>query len=181
MKNKIIIILLLTLPFYTVVNFTTVASFAEDNNANFSNLSEEKKGLISQNCGTIRQSLKNLQRTDSHARTYFGAIYETVSSKFITPLNLRLVKNNISSTTLMELQTNLASSKSKFSSDFIDYSKSLEELINIDCRLNPNEFYAKLIKTRQKRATVAADLKKLNELVTSSVSASEKIKEKLDE
>ncbi|MBQ3430516.1 hypothetical protein IJG20_00175 [Candidatus Saccharibacteria bacterium] len=177
MKNKFTIILLL-FSFVNVVNFTTIPTFAEEKPTP---ISEEKRGLISQNCGTIRQSLKNLQRADSRARTYFGAIYETVSSKYITPLNLRLVKNNLSSNSLISLQTNIADTRTKFSSDFIDYSKSLEELISFDCRLNPDEFYSKLVTTRKKRETVASDVKKLNDLLISSVKIVEQIKEKTND
>lgn len=142
-------------------------------------ISEERRGLISQNCGTLRQSLKLLQRSDSRARAYFGSVYETISSKYLTPLNLRLVKNNLSSNNLLSLQTSLASLRSDFSTDFIAYSKSLEELIALDCRLEPDEFYQKLEETREKRAVVASDMDKINKLLTSLVSETKALKEKL--
>lgn len=144
-------------------------------------LSEERRGSISQNCGTIRQSLKRLQYSDSRARTYFGAIYETVASKYITPLNVRLVKNDLSSSSLISLQSKIASARSDFSADFIDYSKSLEELISLDCRLEPDDFYAHLRTTREKRAKVAEDMTVLNDLLVSSVKTAEKLKGDLSE
>ncbi|MBQ6130469.1 hypothetical protein IJI72_02145 [Candidatus Saccharibacteria bacterium] len=134
---------------------------------------------ISENCGSIRNSLKAVQRSDSRARTYFGAIYETVSSKYLTPLNLRLVKNNLSSVDLINLQSSLADSRTAFSTDFIAYSKSLEELITIDCRLEPETFYEKLQTTRQLRAAVAEDMQKLNSSLSSSVKIVEKLKSSL--
>ena len=177
MKNKIFVSLaIITLA--SVVKITTIPVHAEEAKPN--QLSEEKRGLISQNCGTIRQSLKNLQRSDSRARTYFGAIYETASSKYIVPLNLRLVKNDLSSVSLINLQSELADKREKFSSDFINYSKSLEELIAYDCRLNPDTFYEKLVETRKKRASVAVDMKDINELLTTSVKYVEKLEEKLN-
>lgn len=178
MKNKLALLLSLT-ALLAVVKITTVPVYAEEEKP--VQLSEEKRGLISQNCGTIRQSLKNLQRSDSRARTYFGAIYETASSKYIVPLNLRLVKNDISSVSLINLQSDLADKRVKFSSDFISYSKSLEELIAYDCRLNPDTFYEKLVATRKKRAAVATDMKEINELLTSSVKYVEKLEEKLND
>ncbi|MBR3180988.1 hypothetical protein IKF63_02835 [Candidatus Saccharibacteria bacterium] len=177
MKAKFLPFILFGIMSINVVKNTTIPVSAEGEEK--TNLSEEKRGLISQNCGTIRQSLKNLQRADSRARIYFGSIYETVSSKYVTPLNLRLVKNNISSVPMINLQTSLANSRSKFSADFIDYSKSLEELIVLDCRLNPDSFYEKLLETRKKREFVASDMKTLNELLTSSFDSAEKIKEKI--
>jgi len=181
MRNRLSLVftfVLVTL-FANVVIFTTFSStpvFAAETSTE---LSEERRGLISQNCGTLRQSLKQLQRSDSRARTYFGAIYETVSSKFLTPLNLRLVKNNLSSVSLIEVQTSLAEERKTFAADFIDYSKSLEELISIDCRLEPDQFYAKLLSTRKKRAIVDADLSSLNDLLVSVYKQTEKLKDSL--
>lgn len=142
-------------------------------------LTKEQSAQLSETCGTIRQNLKNLQRTDSRTRTYFGAIYETVSTKFLKPMNLRLVNNDLSNSDLIDVQTSLASARTDFSDDFITYSKSLEELIAIDCRLEPDHFYQKLLETREKRARVAADVKTLNNLLTSIVKNTEQLKESL--
>ena len=144
-------------------------------------LSSSQRANITENCGSIRQSLKLLQRSDTRARTYFGAIYETASSKYITPLNLRLVKNDLSSVSLINLQTSLSAARANFNADYIDYSKSLEELIAIDCNLEPDQFYQKLVSTREKRAALSGDVKNLNTLLTSSVKAVEVIKENLNE
>ncbi|MBQ3275197.1 hypothetical protein IJH46_02115 [Candidatus Saccharibacteria bacterium] len=165
MKNKIIVTAFILSLFISFPVFAATPS-------------AQKLENISENCGSIRQSLKLLQRSDSRARTYFGAIYETVSSKYITPMNLRLVKNDLSSVSLLNIQTSIASTRADFSSDFIDYSRSLEELIALDCRLEPEEFYEKLESTREKRAKVAADMKVLNELLVNSYKAVENLKGK---
>ena len=146
----------------------------------YADLSPERRAKISDNCGSLRNSLKLLQRSDSRARTYFGSIYETVSSKYLTPLNLRLVKNNLSSVDLINLQTSLATSRSNFSSDFISYSKSLEELISIDCHLNPEEFYTKLQETRKLRQAVAADMKAIHATLADSVKTVKELESSLD-
>lgn len=153
-------------------------AFAEESS---SQLSSKKRDQISENCGSIRQSLKLLQRSDARTRTYYGAIYETALSKYITPLNLRLVKNDLSSVALINLQTALATSRSNFSADYIDYSKSLEELIAIDCRLEPEAFYNKLVSTREKREVLQDDVKTISTLLTNSVKSVEIIKENLDD
>ena len=143
-------------------------------------LSTDQSAKISANCSSIRQNLKNLQRSDSRARTYFGAIYETFSSKYLKPLNLRLVNNDISNPELVKLQTFFATARSNFSEDFIDYSKTLEELISIDCRLEPEIFYQKLVDARKKRALVAEDVETLNNYLVNSVKKVETLKESLN-
>lgn len=153
--------------------FSTPAFATEDTPAK---LSEDQSAKISASCSSIRQNLKNLQRSDSRARTYFGAIYETFSSKYLKPLNLRLVNNDISVPDLVKLQTSFATARADFSEDFISYSKALESLIATDCRLEPEVFYQKLIQTREKRAVVAKDVKTLNDYLTGSVKKVETLK-----
>ncbi len=170
MKSKLIIFIIPLL----VVSVVAPSAFATE-----PTITKEQASKISESCSTTRQSLKNLQRADSRARTYFGAIYETVSSKYLKPMNLRLVNNDISSPDLIDLQTSLAAARLDFSDDFIAYSKTLEELISIDCRLEPENFYKKLIITREKRAKVAADVKTINGFLTSIVKHAEKLKESL--
>ena len=174
MKTKYIIVaacLLLT-------SLLFVPAFAEEQEIK---PSASQVSAIKENCSTIRQNLKNLQHTDSRARTYFGAIYETFASKYLKPLNLRLINNDLSSPELSKLQTTFATTRTSFSNDFIDYSKSLEELIVTDCRLEPEIFYQRLVKTRTKRSAVAKDVKTLNKLLVDSIKNVEKLKESLHE
>lgn len=172
MKNKILILSIL------FIGLSSTPAFAAEES---SKLSKEQSAKIVSNCATIRQNLKNLQRADSRARTYFGAIYETFASKFLKPLNLRLVNNDLSSPELSKLQTSFATARTNFSDAFIDYSKALDDLIVTDCRLEPETFYEKLLKTREKRANVSKDVKTLNALLTDSVKNVEKVKESLHE
>ena len=171
MKSKLCLALVVLFAFIPTVAFATDTKTAE--------LSGETSARIADNCSSIRQNLKNLQRADSRARTYFGAIYETVSSKFLKPLNLRLVNNDLSNPNLSKLQSSFATERTNFSDDFVDYSKSLEDLIAIDCRLEPKQFYEKLLETREKRTSVAEDLKLWNSLMLDSVGHVKKLKESL--
>ena len=142
-------------------------------------LSDKQSANISNSCSTIHQNLKNLQRADARARTYFGSIYETISSKYLKPLNLRIVNNDMSNSTLLKLQSEFAEARTKFSDDYIKYSKSLEELISIDCQVEPKIFYQKLLDTRSKRTTVAKDIRAISNLLSSIVKNTEKLKETL--
>ena len=174
-KSKIFLFLPLFLALFVA---TPLSAFADEPEISEFEVSKEKIARITQYCETIKSNFKRLAVSDSKTRTYYGGIYETVSSKYITPMNLRLVKNDLSSVSLLNIQTSIASTRADFSSDFIDYSRSLEELIALDCRLEPEEFYEKLESTREKRAKVAADMKVLNELLVNSYKAVENLKGK---
>lgn len=125
-------------------------------------LSERQRSAISQSCSTIQQSLRQLQKIDSRTRTYLGTTYETIANHFIIPLNLRLVKNN--RPTLSDAQTKFTLEQTKFRDAYTDYMRELESLIVSDCKNYPDEFYQKLITTREKRATLRATTERLSDL-----------------
>lgn len=128
-------------------------------------LSDTQTGAISQYCNSIRQTLKSVQKSDSYTRSHLGHSYEIILSSYITPLNLRLIKSNRPDTSLSSLQTDFVAAREKFNDDFVIYSRSLEELISIDCQTSPNDFYAKLQKTRNYRAVLRDDITALDTLI----------------
>ena len=171
MKNKLLSL--------TTIIVLVAATIAAPVRAIDIELSDKQSANISNSCSTIHQNLKNLQRSDARARTYFGSIYETISSKYLKPLNLRIVNNDMSNATLLKLQLDFAEARIKFSEDYIKYSKALEELISINCRIEPKTFYQKLVDTRNRRAAVAKDIRSISGLLTSIVKNTEKLKEAL--
>ena len=141
----------------------------------------EVKVLIKNNCVKIKDTLSDLQHRDSRARVYFGRQYETLLSKFITPLNLRLVENNLSDSKLLENQTNFANRRTSFVNDYIKYQQSLEELVQFDCRAEPDKFYEKLVLVRERRARVENDVTKLRALAGTQKTLVESLRQTLGE
>lgn len=125
-------------------------------------LSQAQRGAISQNCSTIKQSLTQLQKVDSRTRTYLGTTYETILTRFIVPLNLRLVKNNRPS--LPNIQSDFTAEQVKFRESYTDYMRGLEELIATDCSVQPDEFYQRLEVVRGKREVLRATTVRLSHL-----------------
>ena len=129
-------------------------------------LSEAQKGAISQNCASIKQSLSNLQKVDSRTRVFLGSTYRNVLDNFVTPLNLRLVKDNKAVSELAAVQTDFAEGKDEFSEKFITYSRKLEELIDTDCVAEPVKFYEKLGEVRKARGEVRKTVTEMDETLT---------------
>ena len=142
-------------------------------------ISENQKNTIVDHCTSIRESLKNVQKTDSRTRVYLGGYYETILSKFIVPFNVRLVENNLSTAGFVENQNNYAETKTLFMNDFISYQQNLEELVLTDCKEKPEDFYNKLDIVRKKRKAVEQDTLKLRSLISEHVRLASKLKEKL--
>lgn len=119
-------------------------------------LSSEKSGAISQHCASIKQALKSLQKTDARSRSYLGSSYETIISKFISPMNMRLIDSGQPNANLTDLHSTILEVRKNFTQSYTSYSQSLEELISANCQLDPEGFYHHLIETREKRAEVSS-------------------------
>lgn len=142
-------------------------------------ISESQETSIVEHCDAIKDDLKNVQRMDSRTRVYLGGYYESILSKFITPLNMRLVENNLSTASFVENQNKFAEAKNNFVNSFISYQKNLEDLVAMDCKKEPAVFYEKLEKVREKRKIVGQDVSKIRSLVTGHVKLVSELKGKL--
>lgn len=139
-------------------------------------LTDDQIGAISQNCASIKQSLRSLQRTDARSRSYLGSAYERILSDFVTPIDLRLINVGQPNADLTNIHSNILSVRQDFVHQYTSYSQSLEELVNIDCQNAPAVFYKQLISTREKRAILAGTTTKLRRLFSEHLKLVEKIK-----
>lgn len=130
-------------------------------------LTDDQRGEISMSCSSIKSGLKKLQVSDAKIRSLLGANYQTILNSYITPFNLRLVKNNQNLGDLSDLQSSFVLQKNDFSSLYIAYSQQFENLLSIDCQKNPDDFYNQLIVTRESR-------KELNQKVEDLTKTAEK-------
>ncbi len=142
-------------------------------------ISDNQKNAIMDHCESMRDNLKNVQKADSRARVYLGGYYETILSDYITPLNVRLVENNLSTPALVENQNKFADAKILFANDFVSYQQDLEELVLMDCKTEPEKFYNELVKVRQKRKAVEQDTLKIRNLLSEHVKLANRLKGKL--
>ena len=139
---------------------------------------ESSKKIIS-HCDTIKEDLKRVQKEDARVRVALGGYYEAILADFITPLNVRLVENNLSNARLVENQNDYVETRALFASDFIVYQQGLEELVGMDCKDNPDEFYNKLQFVRQKRKIVSQDVLKMRSLISEHVKLVGNLKSRL--
>lgn len=142
-------------------------------------ISDGQKNSIIDNCEKIKDSLRIVQKSDSKARVFLGSHFETVYSKYITVLNVRLVENNLSKPSLIDNQSEYAKAKTTFVNDYISYQQGLEELVAIDCRAEPEGFYEKLTDVREKRKKMVSDVSALKSLVGKNLKYVTELKESL--
>ena len=142
-------------------------------------VSESQKMAILENCDKIKETLRTVQHQDSRTRVYLGRHYETVLSKYITPLNVRLVENTMINSGLMDNQDSFSRTRNSFIIDFIEYQKGLEDLVATDCRVEPESFYNKLVKVRERRKVVESDTVVLKELIMTQLNLVKGLREQL--
>lgn len=142
-------------------------------------ISEEQKAGITDNCNTIVENLKKVQHNDARARVYLGGYYETILTKFVMPLNLRLVENNLSAPELIENQSRIAEVKATFMSDYVYYQQELEGLVGMDCKKEPEVFYERLELVRKGRKKVERDVMKMRNLIAEQVKLVGELKSKI--
>ena len=139
-------------------------------------LDADQKGAISTNCETIKQSIQQLTRADSKTRVYLGGAYEKALTNFIVPLNLRLTKNNTPNAGLTSIQSKFAEKRQAFNSAYTNYMKQTEDLLAIDCKSEPEDFYEKLQTARASRATLQQTTLELNSLLHDHIEGVKKLR-----
>ena len=165
----------LAVPIVLALVFSSTSLFAAE-----TILTDEQTDNIIDNCTSIRDSLKRLQKEDSRTRVYLGQIYQHVISDYITPLNVRLVKNNLTNSALMDIQSSFTETREAFNRSFISYSQKLEKLVAINCKEKPEEFYEKLEDVREARKEVNDLATELQEIIRDHRSAVNSVMKSLE-
>ena len=140
---------------------------------------KKQDAAIVDHCDTIRESLKKVQKDDARIRVFLGGRYETILTKFIVPLNMRLVENSLSNADLVENQNEFAEAKTVFMNDYIGYQQELESLVGMDCKSEPGKFYEQLTKVRQKRKTIRQDTMRIRSLISTHIKLVSQLKGKV--
>lgn len=138
-------------------------------------ITDTQEKAIVDHCEEIRENLKNIQKLDARTRVYLGGYYETILTKFITPLNMRLVENTMSNPDLLDNQEQFSRTILVFRNDYTGYQQSLEDLVATNCKEAPGTFYEKLDIMRAKRKKVSRDTTKIREYITGQVNLVKKL------
>ena len=159
--------------------FQTKPVYAEEYNLNsvvHKKLNDLERGNISAGCASIQVRLRNLQKNDSKTRVLLGTNYQTLLTNYLSPLNVRLIKNNLPDPNLSRIQTEMFASRNEFTNLFITYSQNLEALISLDCKNQPNDFYYELENVRFLREKLEDSVTKTNNIISSHLQAVDQLK-----
>ena len=132
-------------------------------------IAKNQEVAIAEHCEEIKEDLRTVQKSDAKLRVHLGSRYEIILSRFIMPLNIRLVENSLSNAKMVENQSKFADAKTLFNDDYIVYQQNLEELVAMDCKNDPSGFYEQLVKVRQKRKVMERDVLSLRTLISQHI------------
>lgn len=122
------------------------------------------RDVIHTNCPAAQVVLNGLEKSDAALRINRGRVYNDVANLFYA-MNSRLSTNKMSSPKLAEITTNFAKSLEKFRNGYNEYDDDLNDLIHMDCRKQPLEFYSKLETFRDKRKKFNDNVQYLDQLI----------------
>lgn len=117
-------------------------------------------------CSSVQISLQQLQKRDAVARINRGRAYDQQINQ-ISAMNSRLAFNKVSIPELVPLTGELQQRIDRFRSvTDKEYLERLITLARFDCKAKPAEFYQQLVVVREDRNKVAAEIAKIEELIT---------------
>lgn len=158
---------------------TTAVATTFTVNADSDKYSDDQLALIQQHCSTVRITLQQLQVADSNTRSYLSGIYLNATNNFLTPLNVRLVRNNITAPNLVDSQAEFVAARDQFSAAYLTYARSLDALLKTDCYNNPEQFMDQLAITRHDRSSVEYHVNRLSSLLSQHKQEVRTLKESL--
>lgn len=128
-------------------------------------VSERKADLIRQNCTTIQTTLQQLRVSDAGLRTDRGQLYENISTRLMTPLNVRIASDRLDGLGLGSIALKYNNQLEIYRVKYRDYERSLSRTIQASCSSEVEVFYERLGATRDLRRDLHKETNKLVELL----------------
>jgi len=109
---------------------------------------------IRSNCIEAQSTLNQLHASDAALRVNRGQLYESISTKLITPFNSRAVLNHLESAALLSIANTYESHLAGFRTNYQQYEEAMSKTLKINCMNQPVAFYDGVGDTRTKRKKV---------------------------
>ncbi len=128
-------------------------------------LSEEMLDTIRARCSNSQFALQQIEKRDAVSRINRGRAYDQMLRQ-LSAFNSRFAYNKISSPDLIQYTTELQDAVNAFRSSYDRYDTDIANALKINCKDKPSEYYAVIVKSREDRNTVGAQVSKIEGLVT---------------
>jgi hypothetical protein len=117
-------------------------------------MTEEHIARIRSNCIEAQSTLSQLHTSDALLRVNRGQLYESISTKLMTPFNSRATLNRFDVTKLSSVAADYERELIAFRANYKSYEESLSQALKINCENQPVAFYDNVNDARTKREIV---------------------------
>ncbi|HEX6462167.1 MAG TPA: hypothetical protein VFZ58_02735 [Candidatus Saccharimonadales bacterium] len=125
---------------------------------------EQQQAIVTR-CDQLRVQLGTVQKNETVTRVTRGRVYDLEIIPYVTAFNSRIATNNVDAPELISTAAQIQASVNAYANQFTTYSDDLTNAQRIDCKTKPGEFYDWLDKARADRATLAAQVAHIDQLV----------------
>lgn len=130
------------------------------------NLSDNQISLIKLNCLGVQSTLSRIHANDALSRVHLGQEYETLSTKFMAPMNSRVALAKLDGVNLTKTTVDFNNKFDKFRDLYKDYEQTMFRAIQTKCVDQPGAFYTTLTQAQTERVLVGQMVTELAGLVT---------------
>jgi hypothetical protein len=110
--------------------------------------------------------LRQIHANDALSRVHLGQEYETISTKFMAPMNSRIALAKLDNVDLTKTTVDFNSKLNDFRNLYKQYEQTMLHTIQIKCTTQPEEFYSSLAQAQGDRQAVRQSVAGLAGLVT---------------
>ena len=127
-------------------------------------LDDNQISQVKINCVAAQSSLARIHANDALTRVNIGQQYEVISTHLMAPMNSRIALNKLDGIELAKTAIDYKKQIDEFTSNYIQYEKTMSSILRIDCRKQPLSFYNTITLARDKREIVRNSVLKLEAL-----------------
>jgi hypothetical protein len=109
---------------------------------------------IRANCVDAQSVLAQLHASDALLRVNRGQLYESISTKLMTPFNSRVVLNKLDGARLVSQSAAYERQLDEFRTNYKSYEEVMSKALRINCSNEPVAFYDAVTDARAKRQVV---------------------------
>lgn len=142
-----------------LLGYTSVGAKAD------TTLSDAELKVVQNNCIALKNTLDQLNYSDTALRVNQGQYYEEISTKLMTPMNSRIALNKYDSGNLTSITADYVKEIDTFREDYTAYAKALSQARHDNCSERPQNFYDDIVAAASARQTLHESVVRLNDMV----------------
>lgn len=153
------------LVFAAMIGLALVGTHVAAQSSSSSLMTEEHIERIRSYCVEAQATLGQLHASDALLRVNRGRLYESISTKIMTPFNSRAALNGRDSLGLPAITSRYDQELMGFRQNYQVYEESMSRTLKIDCVKQPVAFYDSVAETRGKRQQTHQSIVKLHQTI----------------